>query len=440
MGRRTITGMLCACGRERQDWSAAYRIFEKEKFDSNILWGVIRKSAVSNLSNSMPIVVAMDDTLIHKTGRKVSGASWRRDPLGPKFRPNFIHSQRFLQISMMLPENGMLSGARAIPVDLIHAPTPTKPKSKDNTEVWGQYNKDCKVNRINVRGRERLEKLRNDLDEQPDTENRTLVVAVDGGYTNREIFRNIPDRTHIIGRIRKDAKLFQPPPIRVEGTQGRKRSYGPQICTPYELLHDDNVSWVQVTAFGAGKEHVFDVKTIQHVRWKSAGPKDMRLVVVRPLAYRPAKNKKPLYRDPGFLLCSDPDMPLDQLLQAYLWRWETEVAFREEKTLMGMGEAQVRTQKAVETAPQFIAAGYSLLHLAAANSGIESSGFIKPKWRNKKSTDRCTSSELIQRFRAELWGQSLGIHFDGFMVEEAGTRSLQNSPSPVASAVLNAFR
>jgi hypothetical protein len=44
------------------------------------------------------LIAHMDDTILKKTGKKISGTSWRRDPLGPPFQNNFIWGQRFLQI------------------------------------------------------------------------------------------------------------------------------------------------------------------------------------------------------------------------------------------------------------------------------------------------------------------------------------------------------
>lgn len=46
-----------------------------------------------------------------------------------------------------------------------------------------------------------------------------------------------------------------------------------------------------------------------------------------------------LYRQPAFLVCTDPQMTLEDLLQDYLWRWDIEVNFRDEKTIMGVGQA-----------------------------------------------------------------------------------------------------
>ncbi|MEA2105452.1 MAG: hypothetical protein U9P82_01825 [Bacteroidota bacterium] len=81
----------------------------------------------------------MDDTILKKTGKKVFGTSWRRDPLGPPFQTNFIWGQRFLQLSLALPLKEGLSQSRGIPVDFHHCPTAQKPGMKASVEDIKQY-------------------------------------------------------------------------------------------------------------------------------------------------------------------------------------------------------------------------------------------------------------------------------------------------------------
>src|SRR5208283_4852434 len=135
---------------------------------------------------------------------------------------------------------------------------------------------------------------------------------------------------------------------------GRRRFYGDPLPTPEQIRQDESIPWITVEAFAAGKNHLFEVKTIGPIRWRGTGAQNVRLVVVRPLAYRPRKGSWLLYRDPAYLLCTGSELPLDRLLQAYLWRWEIELNFRDEKTLLGVGEAQVRIPAAVETVPALI--------------------------------------------------------------------------------------
>ena len=106
-------------------------------------------------------------------------------------------------------------------------------------------------------------------------------------------------------------------------------------------------------SFAAGKRHLFKIKTISPLRWRPAGKEhDMRLIVViAPLGYRLTKHSGLLYRQAAYLICSDPDASIKEILQAYVWRWDIEVNFRDEKTLLGLGQAQVRHERSVENVP-----------------------------------------------------------------------------------------
>ena len=80
--------------------------------------------------------------------------------------------------------------------------------------------------------------------------------------------------------------------------------------------------------------------------------------------YRLRKGSKLLYRQPAFLICTDPQLDLQMLLQAYIDRWEIECNHRDEKSLLGAAQGQVCNPLAVARLPQFQVAIYSLLLLA----------------------------------------------------------------------------
>jgi hypothetical protein len=187
-----------------------------------------------------------------------------------------------------------------------------------------------------------------------------------------------------------------------------------RMPTPEEIRQDDSIPWRTTKAYAAGKIHSFDVKVVGPIRWKGAGDRDLSLIAIRPLAYRPTKGSRLLYRDPAYLLCTEASLPVELILQAYLWRWEIEVAFREEKTLLGLGEAQVRTDPAVAAVPAFVAAMYAYLHLAASLAGVRAPILPRPKWRRPKPDERCSTGHLIGLMRTELWGRALGVIFRGF--------------------------
>ena len=99
-----------------------------------------------------------------------------------------------------------------------------------------------------------------------------------------------------------------------------------------------------------------------------------------------------------------------QVVQEYLWRWDIEVNFREEKTLVGVGQAQVRLAASVEAVPALAVGAYALLQVAA----LETYGDLGqpqavplPQWRRAHPPTRATSGRLINQLRYELWASAL---------------------------------
>ena len=439
LGRHTMTGMLTASGQQFTDWSSAYRIFGKDRVDTEKLFDVARQNVLQELPSEQMIIAHLDDTILKKTGKKVVGTAWRRDPLGPPFHTNFIWGQRFLQISMALPGQEGNCQSKAIPVDFYHCPTVKKPGKLAEPHQVQSFKEQQRVAKLSNQGSLRIQELRNKLDVQG-AEKRQLVLSVDGSYTNRTVLKSLPKGVTLIGRIRKDTKLYLLP--NQQSGAGRKKLYGQQLPTPEQIRQSDQFPWQKVRAWAAGKLHDFDVKIIRDVRWRAAGKiHDMQLVVIRPLGYRLTKNSKMLYRQPAYLLCTDGNLNLDKLLQAYLWRWEIEVNFRDEKTLLGCGQAQVRGEKAVKNLPAFITAMYSFIHLAAHRACQKRNASLllpRPKWYPAKPEQRITSSEIVNLFRSQLWLKDAKSNFSSFVKKQHEHKSLRNITDPLIAAILYA--
>lgn len=163
MGRHTITGMLTASGQQFLDWSSAYRMFSKQRVNISKLFDVARSSLLQELASHQFIVAHMDDTLLKKTGRHIPGTAWRRDPLGPPFNTNFIWGQRFLQISMALPDQDGCTQSRAIPIDFHHCPTAKRPGKSANKQELKEYRKQKQITKLSRQGSLRIKELRGKL-------------------------------------------------------------------------------------------------------------------------------------------------------------------------------------------------------------------------------------------------------------------------------------
>lgn len=434
MGKRTVTGMLTASGQQFRDWSAAYRLFYGERMDTNHLFSVIRQELLERHINSQePVYAHMDDTNIRKRGKKIAGTRWMRDPLGPPFHTNFIWGQRFIQLSISLPEGSGACRSRAIPVDFHHCPPVKKPKKSDAPSAWSTYKEMKKKTKLSKVGCDRVHQLRENLNRQG-AANRQLVMSVDGSYTNETVIKNLPDNTTLIGRVRKDCCLYELPDHR-QGV-GRNRVYGEQVPTPEQIRQSENYPWMKVDAWAAGKAHAFNVKVIKNLRWRKAGAKNLQLIIIRPLGYRLTKNSRMLYRQPAYLICTDPDMDINQLLQAYLWRWEIEVNFRDEKTLVGCGQAQVRNEDSVEKLPAFVVAIYAMVLLADNQVKLNQNQMSLPraKWYRPKASQRQTTGDMLNAMRSQLWAENAHIDFSHFVNLQNGMRSGKNIANPTLSA------
>jgi len=438
LGRRTVTGMLSASGQQFSDWTAAYRLFSRERLDAARLAGVIRRGVCDELQPDAPFTCVIDDTLLRKSGRKTPGCAWRRDPMGPKFQTNLVWAQRFFQISAALPAADGPSPARSIPMDFIHAPTPVKPRRDASDEEMAAYHKTRRETRLGLVAVERIASLRGLLDADG-SEARALWCVGDGGYTNGTVLKNLPERTVFIGRIRGDAKLHHLPAQQRE--RGRKKVYGEAAPTPEEFRKDDSAPYQTVEAWAAGKKHQFKIKTIESVRWRKAGERHtLRLIVIAPLRYRLAKGSRALYRKPAHIICTDPRVPPHKVVQAYIWRSGIEVNFKEEKQILGVGQAQVRNDSSVAAVPAFIVAAYAMLHLAArkvfGKAGMDQT-LPPPKWRSRQSSGQTlTTSSLIRRLREEMWSSAMGVNFSDFPSLNPSNAKSQKCFPNLASAVL----
>lgn len=433
-GRHTISSLLRAQNRHHLDWSADYRFYSQDRFDEDALFSQVRSQIQQGLSKDQPLVTAMDDSLLRKTGPKIHGVRFLRDPLSPPFQVNLVRGLRVLQISAALPQGA--GKARLIPIDFQHAVLPAKPRKDADPQAWTNYKALRAKTNINVLGFQRISHLRQQIN-QSDPQRR-LVVCVDGRFTNRTFLKQIPERTVILGRVRKDARVYRLP--EAQPAVGRKRKYGAPLPTPEAMLRDPAWAVQTVEAVAAGKKHRFKVKRIGPVVLRlDRAARPVQLLLIKPLGYRPTVGGRLLYRQPAYLVCTDPDLALEEFLQEFLWRWDIEVNFRDEKTLLGVGQAQVRTETSNQNAPALGVAAYALLLLASVKTygknGVPDR-LDQAKWYRRKNKDRATTGELINQLRREMWAAALNASdFPHFTSQGPPEQKSEKLAVPAHSAV-----
>jgi hypothetical protein len=431
---------ICASGRQFQDWSADYRVCSRSPWEPRQLFDVVLDHLPGLLpSPQAPVFAAIDDTILKKTGRRIPGVKVLRDPMSPAFHVNFCYGLRFVQVSILVSPRDAAGPARALPVRFDFAPPANKPRKNASPEDWDNYKEEQKKRTLSLVGVDAIASLRASLDQRPETRQRQLIVSGDSSYTNHTVLPRLPERTTYIGRLRKDAKLHYPMPAPSGKSLGRPRRYGPQAPTPEQILKDDSMPVVKITCFAAGQLREIPVKVLRPVYWRKAGvAMPVQIVVIKPLAYRLRNGSKLLYRNPAFLVCTDAELDLPTLVQAYINRWEIECNHRDEKSLLGVAQGQVWNPNSVRRLPQLQVAGYSLLLLAS----ILSSGFQRtneylplPKWRRKSI--RPSLLDLLALVRDQIFATATDaplLNFDDFT--DAGPPAAKSQKQPLASDTL----
>jgi len=346
-----------------------------------------------------PIVAAVDDTKQAKTGKHIVGAFWQRDPMSPPFHVNLIYGLRFVQASLLFPhhQEGDFS-ARGFPVAFREAPPIKKPGKRASDQERADYKQACKQRNLSTQTVAVVRGLRQRLDRKGGID-RSLLATLDGSFCNQTFFKAEWDRTELLARCRKDARLCFPAP------PGSRRRYDPQTFTPEQVRQDDNLPWEQASAYLGGKWRILWYKQVHGVLWKrGAGTRPLRLIVIAPLPYKLSKQGRTNYRDPAFLLSTDLDATAALLIQAYLDRWQIEVNHRDEKEILGIGQAQVRSRQSVPRPLAFAVACYSLSLLAALRTfgpGRTSDYLQLPKWR--KHSHRPSFLDILSILRKERY-------------------------------------
>ena len=164
---------------------------------------------------------------------------------------------------------------------------------------------------LSAQGAKLLNGLRERCNKITAWKNKILWSVVDASFCNRTVFQpsrspHSADRKSTQGHSSLWSRQAE---ASANAGRGRKASYGSLLPTPEQLRQDPEAPWQKCPIFAAGKKHQLNYKTIAPVFWRSgAATRPMRLIVIRPLRYR--AHGHTLYRQPAYLLVSNPNIPV----------------------------------------------------------------------------------------------------------------------------------
>jgi hypothetical protein len=406
LGRRTIARSYLV-RENRGEWSGEYKLYNRSSWEAEELFNPILKEAIQMCEGKI-LALGTDDTRIKKTGKKIPSTHWGRDPLSPPFRINLQYGLRFLHTSVLLPlYNQQGLSARALPICFEQVDPVKKPNKRASEEEKKAYRQQIKKQNLSTAALAMFKRIRGRVD-QLGGEDKTLGFGLDGSFCNRTIFRADLDRTILIARARKDAKLCWP------AKEGTRRKYSEEIFTPEEVRKDKQYEWKKAEIYHSQQLREVFYKEVSGLLWRrGGGTRVLRLLVVRPVAYRKTRKGKLMYRKPAYLLTTDLETDSKQLLQIYFDRWQMEVAHKELKDNFGLGQAQVRSPKSVSRQPALVVATYSAIYLAALKTyGACRTADFGPLPPYQRDKTRFSIQDLIRKLRDEVVSNTEVLPFD----------------------------
>jgi hypothetical protein len=222
-----------------------------------------------------------------------------------------------------------------------------------------------------------------------------IMIVADGGYCNQSILRYLPERVEIATRCRKDASLC----VR----SAKSGFYDKQKFTPHDVYKDEEAKGGKVEVYYGRRTTEVSYREKSDVYWqRGAKKRALKVVIVSGMRYRKNKDGDRHYRQPIYLLTTDQTLPIETIIQFYLYRWEIEVSHRQLKNDLGMSQAQVWNETAVEKCPKTVVLAYSTIQLAYLLLKEEDdSNFAQaPRWYRNRG--RISLAYLRRRLRREI--------------------------------------
>lgn len=302
--RRTVTAMIpLADPGARRAHDCYHRFVRAGAWAMAELWQVLAIAAVSALCPQGVIVLDLDDTLFHKTGRKVAGAGIFRDAVRST-KSSVVYALGLNLVVVTLRVSPPWGGCPlALPINMR-----LYRKGSDTTHI------------------ELAKQMIAEIAEWFPA--RSFVLGCDGWYAS--LAGTALPRTEVVSRMRRDAALYEPAPART-GKRGRPRKRGVRLDSPQEMATTARKGWVKATIDARGKP-VECLVLARKVLWYAVNPDALVLLVI----VRDPQGKEP----DDFFFTTDTDASPESVASCYAGRWSIEVTFRDVKQHVGGEQPQ----------------------------------------------------------------------------------------------------
>jgi len=341
-GRRTVTAALRQMGRaDATGFSKYHQIFNRAAWSPLRLACRLTCLLVRTFFRSeLRLTFVIDETLERRWGRRIKIRGHYRDPLASsKERSVAASGIRWIVLTLIVTPPWSTT-PWALPVLSLPSPTP---------EVSAQLGRPHKT--IAGWARQMILCLRRWLPEAD------LTVVGDQAYSVIQL--GLCCRRHgvrLIAPLRRDARLFAPPPPRPAGTIGRPRKVGDRLPNLAVVLTDPSTLWAAVTLpWYDGTERVLEVAT-GIAWWYHSGR--------QPLPIRWVLSRDPQGQlEPRGAFSTCPQDTAAAILAEVIRRWPIETTFEEARAHLGIETQRQWSDLAIERETPCLFGLYTLIVL-----------------------------------------------------------------------------
>jgi hypothetical protein len=325
-GRRTVCGMLVGAGLAGvwHHWRA-HRFFARAAWDVSQVGAVLAGLVVDRLiPGGAAVLVAVDDTLFRRSGRRVADAFWQHDGSrpGPK-RAQVGYGNNWL-IAGIVVDLPFLDRAVCLPVAFALV-------AKDGASKQILTGQLIATLAAALPGR-RLHVVAD-----------SAYAGADGAETRTALHgRGLPAGASLTSRLRANAVLtaIATP---VPGKPGRPKRIGDRLGTPKHLATamTAQARWTSATVSRYGRTDQVELADTTCLWYGVYRSRTMRVILLRD----PGRRTTAGYQ--LALITTDLTSPAADIVTRYAARWSIEVAIEDAKQITGVGQARNRTPTAV---------------------------------------------------------------------------------------------
>jgi hypothetical protein len=329
--RRTVTGMLIGAGMSRS-WhhSRAHRFFSRTVWSVDHVSMVLLALIVRTLIPAdAGMLIAVDDTLFTRSGRRVAGAAWHHDAATKTKRVKPVRWGHCWIVAAIVVDLPLLDRPVSLPVAF--ALWTAKPGSNA-----AQHSKQAVAGRLVT------------MIAQACPDRHVDVVAdcwyagadgATGAAVGASRHRGLPDGVTLTSRLRANTALQQIAAPR-PGHRGRPKRIGERIGTPKHLAEHRDTRWQQSTIHRYGRTETVTIADTVCLWYGVYRSRAIRVILLREHDTTNAYDIA--------VFTTDLTTDAEKIIERYAARWSIEVAFADAKQTTGVGEARNRTRTAVE--------------------------------------------------------------------------------------------